>query len=98
VGAPNRSPSCHDVEDEDSDSLSLLNKPWMKKVIGLLSSFETPIEEYYDYQTPSSRIGGLFLYQSRVNGRRIPQGAGCCSAIIDVRSIIHNNVTKIYIK
>ncbi|KAF5615105.1 hypothetical protein F52700_13565 [Fusarium sp. NRRL 52700] len=66
VGASNRSPSCHDVEEEDSDNLYLINKPWMKEFVELFSSFGTPVEEYYDFQTPPGRIGGLFLYQSRV--------------------------------
>ncbi|KAF5988074.1 hypothetical protein FBULB1_1631 [Fusarium bulbicola] len=65
VGASNRHPSCHEVEEEDSDNLYLINKPWMKDVIGLLNSFGTPVEEQYDFQTPPGRIGGLFLYQSR---------------------------------
>ncbi|KAF5532858.1 hypothetical protein FMEXI_12179 [Fusarium mexicanum] len=65
VGASDRNPGRHEVAEEDSDNFYLINKPWMKEVIGLLSSFGTPVEEHYDFQTPPGRVGGLFLYHSR---------------------------------
>ncbi|PNP73884.1 hypothetical protein FNYG_12843 [Fusarium nygamai] len=66
VGASNRNPSRHDVEEDESDNLYFINKPWMKEIDELLGSLGTRVEEYYDFQIPPGRIGGLFLYQSRL--------------------------------
>lgn len=67
VGASNGSPSRHHAQEEDSENLYLINKPWMKNVNELLNSLGgTRVEEYYDFEIPPGRIGGLFLYQSRV--------------------------------
>ncbi|KAF5636534.1 hypothetical protein F25303_8225 [Fusarium sp. NRRL 25303] len=67
VEASDRIPSRQDIEEEASDNLYLINKPWMKKVNELLDSLGgTRVKEYYDFEIPLGRIGGLFLYQSRV--------------------------------
>ncbi|RBA13289.1 hypothetical protein FPRO05_13716 [Fusarium proliferatum] len=52
-----------DRQNEHYQNLYLINKPWMKKVDELLNSFGgTRVEEYYDFEIPPGRIGGLFLY------------------------------------
>ncbi|KAF5586242.1 hypothetical protein FPCIR_7987 [Fusarium pseudocircinatum] len=67
VGDSEENSSRHGVEEEDSDNLYFINKPWMKKVDELLDGLGgTRVKEYYDFQIPPGRIGGLFLYQSRV--------------------------------
>ncbi|KAF5240323.1 hypothetical protein FANTH_9583 [Fusarium anthophilum] len=65
MGASNRNLSCYEAGEDGSDNLYLINKPWMKEIMGLINSFGTPVEEHCDFQTPPGRIGGLFLYQSR---------------------------------
>ncbi|SCV57393.1 uncharacterized protein FFB14_15127 [Fusarium fujikuroi] len=67
VGASTGSPSRHRAEEEDLENLYLINKPWMRKVDELLNALGgIRVEEYYDFEIPPSRIGGLFLYRSRV--------------------------------
>ncbi|KAF5686189.1 CHAT domain-containing protein [Fusarium denticulatum] len=67
VGDSGETSSRRDVEEDDSDNLYFINKPWMKKVDKFLDVLGgTRVEEHYDFQIPPGRIGGLFLYQSRV--------------------------------
>ncbi|KAI6765520.1 hypothetical protein HG530_006590 [Fusarium avenaceum] len=61
-----RTLSNNSTRSDETDDLYLITNPWMAPILEWMDSLGgVPVTEYYDFQVPPGRIGGLFFYQSR---------------------------------
>ncbi|KIL87132.1 hypothetical protein FAVG1_09686 [Fusarium avenaceum] len=61
-----RTLSNNNTRSDETDDLYLITNPWMAPILEWMDSLGgVPVTEYYDFQVPPGRIGGLFFYQSR---------------------------------
>lgn len=64
--AATRTSSNSSTQSDETDDLYLITNPWMAPILEWMNSLGgVPVREYYDFQVPPGRIGGLFFYQSR---------------------------------
>lgn len=64
--AATRTLSNNSTHSNETDDLYLITNPWMAPILEWMNSLGgVPVTEYYDFQVPPGRIGGLFIYQSR---------------------------------
>jgi hypothetical protein len=62
-----RTSSNSSTQSDETDDLYLITNPWMAPILEWMNSLGgVPVREFYDFQVPPGRIGGLFFYQSRI--------------------------------